>query len=67
MHHFYLGRDRHAFVWWATLGGIFGFGWLRDAVRIGEYVDDANDESNYMEVLVAKMKCLKQPPFNTVR
>jgi TM2 domain-containing membrane protein YozV len=67
LHHFYLGRDRHAFVWWATLGGVFGLGWLRDAVRIGEYVDDANGDLQYMEVLVVKMKNMKRPPFNSFR
>ena len=44
VHHFYLRRNRQAFVWWATLGGIFGLGWLRDVVRLPEYVDAANKE-----------------------
>ena len=26
LHHLYLHRDRHAFVWWCTLGGYFGIG-----------------------------------------
>lgn len=43
VHHFYLRRDRHAFVWWATLGG-FGIGWLSDFLRLPEYVEEANEE-----------------------
>lgn len=43
VHHFYLRRDRHAFVWWTTLGG-FGVGWLFEVFRIPRYVRDANEE-----------------------
>ena len=66
LHHLYLGRDRQAFIWWSTLGGVFGFGFLRDFTRIGEYVDDANDDPVYMEELIVKMR-RKHPPFNVVR
>ena len=66
VHHFYLGRDRHAFIWWCTFGGVFGMGWLREIGRIGEYVDDANDDPEYMEELTLKMR-RKKPPFNLVR
>ena len=38
LHHFYLGRDRHAFTWWSTFGGMFLLGWVRDAWRIPTYV-----------------------------
>ena len=49
VHHFYLKRDRHAFVWWATLGGVFGLGWIRDFWRIPDYVKEANeDEDSYV-------------------
>lgn len=36
-HHFYLGRDVHAFLWLTTLGG-FHIGLLRDVWRIPHYV-----------------------------
>ena len=29
LHHFYLGRDKHALVWYCLPGGYFGFGWFR--------------------------------------
>lgn len=43
LHHLYLGRDSHALLWMLTLGG-FGFGWLREVVRIPAYVSEANRE-----------------------
>ena len=47
LHHFYLKRDRHAFVWWATLGGVFGLGWIRDIWRIPDYVQECNDDEEF--------------------
>ncbi|EDV26866.1 DnaJ-like protein subfamily C member 22 [Trichoplax sp. H2] len=44
LHHFYLGRDRHAFLYWSTLGGLFGLGCLRDLWRLPTYVRDANED-----------------------
>uniref|UniRef100_A0A665X907 DnaJ homolog subfamily C member 22 n=1 Tax=Echeneis naucrates TaxID=173247 RepID=A0A665X907_ECHNA len=41
LHHFYLGRDSHALLWMLTLGG-FGFGWVREFIRIPAYVGEAN-------------------------
>lgn len=67
LHHFYLGRDRHAFAWWSTFGGFFFLGWIRDFWRIPEYVDDANDEASYMVDLTQKMKIRKCPRFNVCR
>ncbi|KAL8579373.1 hypothetical protein ACOMHN_026738 [Nucella lapillus] len=50
VHHFYLKRDRQAFVWWATLGGFFGLGWFRDFWHLPRYVKEANeDEKGYVE------------------
>ncbi|XP_034028304.1 dnaJ homolog subfamily C member 22 [Thalassophryne amazonica] len=43
LHHFYLGRDSHALLWMLTLGG-FGFGWIREVIRIPVYVDEANKQ-----------------------
>lgn len=40
-HHLYLGRDRHAFVWFWTAGG-FLFGWICELWRIPDYVRTAN-------------------------
>ncbi|KAM8862727.1 dnaJ homolog subfamily C member 22 isoform 1-T2 [Spinachia spinachia] len=44
LHHLYLGRDSHALLWMLTLGG-FGFGWVREAIRIPAYVVEANQEA----------------------
>lgn len=61
LHHFYLHRDVHAFLTWATIGGYFGFGWLRDAVKLPEYVKDANEEPNYMRQLIERMRTQSKP------
>lgn len=53
VHHFYLRRDRHAFVWWTTLGG-FGVGWLGEIFRIPRYVRDANED--HPQELKARMQ-----------
>lgn len=44
LHHLYLGRDSHALLWMLTLGG-FGFGWVREFVRIPAYVGEANQDA----------------------
>ena len=44
-HHFYLGRDRHGFLWITTLGGGFGVGWLAEISRLPAYVRAANGKS----------------------
>lgn len=61
VHHFYLRRDRHAFVWWTTLGG-FGVGWLFEIFRIPRYVRDANDE--HPLELKARMQQNKKVSWN---
>lgn len=44
LHHLYLGRDSHALLWMLTLGG-FGFGWIREFIRIPAYVGESNQET----------------------
>lgn len=66
VHHFYLRRDRHAFVWWTTLGG-FGIGWLGEVFRIPRYVRDANEDPKYVEDLIGRMIRNKKPPFSMNR
>jgi hypothetical protein len=39
-HHFYLRRDRHAFVWFCTLGGLI-LGWVRDFWHLPRYTRDS--------------------------
>ena len=43
LHHFYLGRDKHGFLWATSCGG-FWIGWLREFTRIGRYTDEANKD-----------------------
>lgn len=44
LHHLYLRRDSHALLWMLTLGG-FGFGWVREFIRIPAYVGEANQDA----------------------
>lgn len=44
LHHLYLERDSHALLWIITLGG-FGFGWVREIIRIPAYVAEANQDA----------------------
>lgn len=44
LHHLYLGRDSHALLWMLTVGG-FGFGWIREVIRIPAYVHEANQDA----------------------
>ncbi|XP_065216952.1 dnaJ homolog subfamily C member 22-like [Planococcus citri] len=66
-HHFYLGRDLHGFLWWATLGGYFGLGWIADLFYIGEYVAEANDEPEFIKKMKEIKKKNEKPPFSTFR
>lgn len=67
LHHFYLGRDIQAFIWWSTIGGFFGLGWFRDLWRIPEYVDDANDQPYFVEEFKRKIRYRKEPSFSVTR
>lgn len=67
LHHFYLGRDRHAFAVWISFGGYFGVGLFREMWRIPEYVADANEDPQYMAKLVEKMRRQSKPSFGIIR
>lgn len=67
VHHFYLGRDRHAFAWWSTFGGIFTLGWIRDIWRIPIYVADANEDATYIDELTTLMRTRRFPQFKIIR
>uniref|UniRef100_A0A1B6D4B2 TM2 domain-containing protein n=1 Tax=Clastoptera arizonana TaxID=38151 RepID=A0A1B6D4B2_9HEMI len=67
IHHFYLGRDIQAFLWWCTLGGYFGLGWLRDIVYIPFYVADANSEPEVVQRFKESIRSHPKPPFSTTR
>jgi hypothetical protein len=66
VHHLYLRRDKHAFLWASTLG-VLGLGWLRDGWRLPEYVRDANDDPAFSAALTARMAAHpKGPPSSAV-
>lgn len=67
LHHFYLGRDRHAFVSWMSFGCYFGTGWFRDLWRIPEYVKDRNEDKEYIQELTLQMRKVPKPPSSIVR
>lgn len=67
LHHFYLHRDRHAFITWATLCGYFGFGWLADLFKLPGYVKDFNEDVDYIEDLIKKMRKSDKPPATWYR
>jgi len=43
IHHLYLRRYRHGFVWLWTLGGCCGLGWLLEFWCLPCYIDSANN------------------------
>ncbi|PSN51196.1 hypothetical protein C0J52_06062 [Blattella germanica] len=67
LHHVYLERDAQAFIWWCTLGGYVGFGWLRDIFHIPEYVAEANDDKKFVEKHVERVRTHETPPFSSTR
>jgi len=67
LHHFYLKRDKQAFVWWCLPGGYFGLGWVRDLWRIPEYVREANLESGWLLQQQEKMRVSATPPWKMAR
>ncbi|XP_046395454.1 dnaJ homolog subfamily C member 22 [Ischnura elegans] len=67
LHHLYLGRDAQAFLWWCTLGGYAGCGWLRDILHIPEYVADANNDESFLKKHIEKLRKHDKPPFSTNR
>ncbi|XP_014206639.1 dnaJ homolog subfamily C member 22 [Copidosoma floridanum] len=66
-HHVYLGRDDQALIWFCTIGGYFGIGWLRDLYRIPTYVAEANDHPDYVNWFKHQVRINKKPPFESVR
>lgn len=66
-HHLYLHRDRQAFLWWCTLGGYFGIGWLSEVLQIPEMVRDANEDPEFIKCFVYKLTIYRKPEFTTSR
>lgn len=56
MHFFKICKFFQVFVWLTTFGGFFGVGVLRDFFRIPSYVKDINEDSQYVEELITKMR-----------
>ncbi|XP_017771710.1 PREDICTED: dnaJ homolog subfamily C member 22 [Nicrophorus vespilloides] len=66
LHLFYLERDAHAFLTWSTFGG-YGIGWLADITKIPKYVRDCNEDKEFIEEFIEKLKRNRKPPFSTSR
>jgi DnaJ family protein C protein 22 len=67
LHHLYLGRDSHAFIYYITCGAYFGMGWIRDLWKLPEYVRDANEDPGFMKSLNDSMRRHPQPQTSWVR
>jgi len=67
LHHMYLNRDDHAFIYIISFGAYFGCGWFRDIWKLPEYVRDANDDQEYLKQLVQEIKTNEQPPNSWAR
>ena len=65
LHHVYLGRDVHAALYMLSFGG-FGLGWLRDGVRLSDYVRQASPSAEERE-LERKRRELYPRPGGLVR
>lgn len=66
LHHFYLGRDFQAFLWWTTFGGFF-FGWILEIFQIPALVRDANEDPDFIKQYVLKLRTQMSPAFSTWR
>ncbi|KAH8291735.1 hypothetical protein KR018_012631, partial [Drosophila ironensis] len=63
LHHLYLHRDRHAFLWWSSFGGFFGIGWASEIVLIPGYVRDANEDLRFIVKFLKKVEAYQKPPY----
>lgn len=63
LHHIYLGRYKHAFVYMITFGG-FLIGFLWDIYKLPDYQKEVNeDDEEYMEMMKKQRVQLKAPVF----
>eukprot|EP00096_Caligus_rogercresseyi_P011639 TRINITY_DN4649_c0_g1_i1.p1 TRINITY_DN4649_c0_g1~~TRINITY_DN4649_c0_g1_i1.p1 ORF type:complete len:369 (-),score=67.29 TRINITY_DN4649_c0_g1_i1:243-1298(-) len=67
LHHFYLRRYKQAFLWFCFPGGFFGLGMLRDLWKIPEYVNEANQHPEYVEIQKVMKKHRARPPMSMSR
>ncbi|XP_045179372.2 dnaJ homolog subfamily C member 22-like [Mercenaria mercenaria] len=65
LHHLYLNRPQHCFIWFVTWGGMV-IGWLSEVTQLKDYVEEANEGKDYKE----RMKVIKthkpKPGFSLV-
>jgi DnaJ family protein C protein 22 len=66
LHHAYLRKDKHALIYFSTLGG-FLICWLVDVFRIPSYVREANRDDYYTAKLESTKNQLKAPSFHGFR
>src|SRR5687768_13108759 len=68
LHHFYLGRNRHAIIYLFTLGG-FGIGVFYDLFRLGYYVRWANfhHDHDFKEEYISMVRKSTEPSMSLAR
>lgn len=62
LHHAYLKRDKHALIWFSTLG-VFFVGFIVDAFKMRSYVNEANEEKDHIKQFNSIKKQIKVPAF----
>lgn len=67
LHHFYLNRIVHGFLYMCCPGGYFGAGWIRDIWRIPSYVKEANNDPDFNQKLAVQMQTLQKPAWSFAR
>ena len=67
LHHLYLGRIQHAFLWFTTFGG-FGIGILYELLfSLRKYVREVNNDNLIIQYYQQKMHEQKSPAFECIR
>lgn len=64
LHHFYLGRDRQGVIYFVSIGG-FLVGFIYDLFKIPDYLNEANNDSEYIDEL--REAQLNEPRFSVKR
>ncbi|KAH3749696.1 dnaJ homolog subfamily C member 22-like [Dreissena polymorpha] len=65
LHHLYLNRPRHCFIWCVTWGGMF-IGWLAEVTQLRHYVDEANQSRKYREHMKVMRTHKPRPSWSVI-
>eukprot|EP00823_Brevimastigomonas_motovehiculus_P003434 TRINITY_DN209_c1_g1_i1.p1 TRINITY_DN209_c1_g1~~TRINITY_DN209_c1_g1_i1.p1 ORF type:complete len:390 (-),score=38.63 TRINITY_DN209_c1_g1_i1:343-1512(-) len=67
LHHFYLKRDIHCFLYASAFGFLSFVGCLHDLFRLSDYVDDSMEEHLHMEQLSLQISRRTRPKLSISR